>query len=50
MFSPEGAFLHQLPVWLKNSNPAVEIQENKPARFPETDLKQVFWKSDSGGN
>ena len=31
-----------------NSNPAVEIQENAVARFPETDLKQVLWKRGSG--
>jgi hypothetical protein len=29
-------------VWSKNSKPAVEIQENAAARFPETDLKQTL--------
>ncbi len=29
-------------VWSTNSTPAVEIQGNAAARFPETDLKQVL--------
>ncbi len=40
-------FAHSSPqqaegVWPTNSNPAVEIQGNAAARFPETDLKQVL--------
>jgi hypothetical protein len=37
-----------IPVKSKNSNPAVEIQENAAAQFPETDLKQVLWESGIG--
>ena len=37
-----------MPVWSKNSIPAVEIQENAAAQFPETDLKQVLWETRSG--
>ena len=35
-------------VWSKNSKPAVEIQGNAAAQFPETDLKQVLWEIGSG--
>jgi hypothetical protein len=43
-----GYPVHTMPVWAQHSTLADEIQANAAARFPETDLKQVFWKRGSG--
>lgn len=37
-------------VWPKNSKPADEIEVSEAAQLLKTDLKQVIWGMESGGN